>query len=92
MVVSLRVRRKQTNWLPWRCGEALGSPLPPRQPVPIISSFRNMGTHHHEQQLLEQESPCLRLHKTIEPSPPGLELGLKGAGAVTLDEAWLDLM
>ena len=35
---------------------------------------------------------ALRLHKTIEPSPPGLELGLKGAGAVTLDEAWLDLM
>ena len=34
----------------------------------------------------------IRLHKTIEPSPPGLELGLKGAGAVTLDEAWLDLM
>ena len=31
---------------------------------------------------------ALRLHKTIEPSPPGL----KGAGAVTLDEAWLDLM
>ena len=35
---------------------------------------------------------ALRLHKTIEPSPPGLELGLKGAAAVTLDEAWLDLM
>ena len=35
---------------------------------------------------------ALCLHKTIEPSPPGLELGLKGAAAVTLDEAWLDLM
>ena len=35
---------------------------------------------------------ALRLHKTIEPSLPRLELGLKGAAAVTLDEAWLDLM
>ena len=35
---------------------------------------------------------ALCLHKTIEPSPPKLELGLKGAAAVTLDEACLDLM
>ena len=76
-VVSLRVRRKQTNWLPWRCGEALGSPLPPRQPVPIISSFRNMGTHHHEQQLLEQESPCAST-KLLNPRLPGLNWVWKG--------------